>query len=78
VAVNVTVVSPTQQGSLNVYAGGLTPPLTSTISFNFNNVRAAMAIVSLDGPSAGTVDVQTTLVAAGTVHFLLDVTGYFQ
>jgi hypothetical protein len=78
VAVNVTVVQPTVTGNLNVYPAGITPPPTSTISFSAAQIRANNAVLGLNGSTPGSLDVQTNLSAAGTVHFLLDVTGYFK
>ncbi len=78
VAVNVTVVTPTSLGNLILFPAGITPPLASTINFSAGQVRANNAILGLDGPTAGSVDVQTLLAGAGSSHFVLDVTGYFK
>jgi copper(I)-binding protein len=78
VAVNVTVVQPTSGGGLNVYPAGLTPPVTSTINFSVNQIRANNAVLGLDGPTPGSLDVQCNLSGTATVHFLLDVNGYFK
>jgi len=41
-------------------------------------VRANNAILGLNGPTQGSVDVQTLLAGVGSSHFVLDVTGYFK
>ncbi len=76
VAINVTAIQPTAGGNLNLFPSGITPPLVSTISFSAGQILANNAILGLDGSTPGSLDVQTGL-AAGTVHFALDVTGYF-
>jgi hypothetical protein len=74
VAANLTVTGPTDPGHLVVLpAGG---PLTdsSTINFRAGQTRANNAILTL-GPD-GAILVRVGM-AAGGVHFVLDVTGYF-
>ena len=76
-AVNVTVVSPAATGLLNLFAADQTAPMTSTISFPAAiSARANNAIVSLPLDSSGGITVRNS--SAGSVHFLLDVVGYFQ
>lgn len=78
IAANVTVVSPTAQGNLTLFPAGSTAPVASTINFSAGQVRANNAIVAINGPTAGSVSVQTSLSAAGTTNFVLDVAGYFK
>ncbi len=78
VAANVTVVGPAANGNLVVFAAGITPPTTSTINFNAGQSRSNNAILALDGPIAGSLDVKTTLAGEGITHFILDVMGYFK
>ncbi len=75
VAVNVTVV-PSGSGTLNAYASGLVPPPTSVLSFLSGITRANNAVVGLN--ASGAIDVQTSIPAAGTTHFVLDVNGFFR
>ena len=75
--INVTIVSPTGTGDLNLFASGIAPPQTSTINFTAGSTRANNAIVRVDGPLAGSIDVQSGVNGGGTVHVILDVTGYF-
>jgi hypothetical protein len=73
VSVNVTITAPTADGHLTFYPTGGSPPLTSTINFRPGLTRANNAILSL--APAGNFDVACA--GTGTVHFILDVTGYF-
>ncbi len=72
-SVNVTVVGPTAAGDLRLYAGATSLPNTSTINFRAGNVRANNAMVF-----TGEGDVAVHLDSTGTVHFILDVNGYFE
>jgi Subtilase family/PKD-like domain len=76
VSANLTVVSPSAGGELAVYRGDGALTGTSTISFNAGKSRADNAILQLALDGSGTVKVNNS--AAGTVHLLLDVNGYFQ
>jgi IPT/TIG domain-containing protein len=75
VAANVTVTGSTSGGFLSVYPAGSPVPLASTINFAAGQTRANNAILTL-GPS-GDITAATGQ-PAGTVHFILDLTGYFQ
>jgi hypothetical protein len=75
ISVNLTVVQPSAAGHLRVYAGGTPLPLVSSLNYSSGQTRANDANVSL-GPG-GTVAVRCVQ-ASGSVHFLLDVTGYFE
>jgi hypothetical protein len=75
VAFNFTVTQPTAQGDLRTVPGGGTLPLVSTMNWRPGQTRANNAIVSLglSGDIVAHVDQ-----ASGTVHFIIDVNGYFQ
>jgi hypothetical protein len=76
-AVNVTVAQPSAGGSLLLYPGNLaSAPLATTISFSAGQTRANNAIVGLSTDGQGNLAVKNG--SAGTVPFVLDVTGYFQ
>lgn len=74
---NVTVTQGTADGSLRFFPSDSPLPLSTTISFAAGKTRAnnAMLLVSSTGP-AGRVTVRND--AAGTVHLVLDVNGYFR
>jgi hypothetical protein len=74
VAVNVTAIAPTGPGYLTVWPGDQQKPPTSNVNFNTGQVRANNAILSL----ASDGSVRIVFVGAGSVHYVLDVFGYFQ
>jgi hypothetical protein len=76
ISINATVVQPTSSGYLTLYPGGTATPLASTINFGAGQVKANNAIVPLG--AGGTLSVLAGQGGGNTVHFLLDVNGYFQ
>ncbi len=74
VSINVTVTSPTANGDLRLYQTTL--PLVSTINFAAGQTRANNAITALNG--AGQFIVRTAMPTGKSVHFIVDVNGYFQ
>ena len=76
VSVNVTAVGAASNGHLILYRGDETSaPRTSNINFSAGMTRANNAIVLL-AANTGTINVENG--SAGSVHFVLDVNGYFQ
>lgn len=75
VAANVTVTGATDAGNLRVFAAGLATPETSIVNYGSGQTRAVFALVAL-GPD-GEIDAFSGQ-ATGTVHLVLDVTGYFK
>ena len=75
--VNVTVTGPAASGELRIFPGnGISPnPSASTIFYAAGKTRANNAIVRLATNGTATLNVQN--VSAGTVHFILDVSGYY-
>jgi hypothetical protein len=78
VAVNVTAVNPGEMGDLRVNPAGTAAPLASSVNFVSGRTRAGNAIVALG--TAGQVSVQCDMPAdsGASVHFVLDVYGYFK
>ena len=76
VSVNVTVVSGTVGGTVSIYRGDGALTGTSTISFGPGQARANNALLQLAADGSGTVKVNNS--AAGPVHLVLDVNGYFE
>jgi len=74
VSVNVTVTQSTAAGDLRLFPGA-PPPFVSTINYSSGQTRAnnATAVLGIDGGITVHSDQP-----AGTVHFILDVNGYFQ
>ena len=75
VALNLTVTQPSTGGHVTVYETGTATPDTYSISYSAGRTKANNAIVSLD--PLGRVTVKCTQ-ESGTVHFIADVTGYFE
>jgi glucose/arabinose dehydrogenase len=73
--VTLAVVGAANAGNLRLYSADELQPVTSTISFRAAQTRGTNAVVSLG--AAGDVSVFCAM-TAGTAHFVLDVTGYFQ
>jgi hypothetical protein len=78
VSVNITVVSPTGAGYLNVYPAGMAQPNAWTIAFGAGQTRANNSVAGLFGPTAGSVAVFNGSSAGSTVHLIVDVTGYLE
>jgi hypothetical protein len=62
-------------GDLRLYPAGSALPPTSTINYRIGQTRANNAVVSLG--AASDLGIQCDQ-SAGSVHFILDVNGYFQ
>jgi len=75
VSVNVAVTQPTATGHLRIFPGGTTAPLISSINYSAGQTRANNAVVRLG--AAGDVAVGCYQ-AAGSVHFILDISGYYE
>ncbi|MEO8504912.1 MAG: hypothetical protein ABI609_13525 [Acidobacteriota bacterium] len=76
-AFNVTVVSPTASGFLQLYPGNLGVPATSAISFAAGKTRANNGVLSLATNAAGTFTIRSGLPSGQTVHVIVDLAGYF-
>ena len=75
-SVNLTVTQPSNAGFLSLSAADQQAGGTSTINFRAGQTIANNAMLRLSGEGSGSIDVLAA--TAGTVHFILDVTGYFQ
>ncbi|HWM90124.1 MAG TPA: hypothetical protein VN493_05105 [Thermoanaerobaculia bacterium] len=75
IAVNVTVTQSTAAGHLTLHSGD-DPPLASTIHFGPGQTRASNTLVSLRHNGDGTLSI-LPVTDNGSVHAILDVTGYF-
>ena len=73
---NATIVSPAAAGHIRLFPGNEAAPLASLTQFVAGRNRAGIAIVRLATDGAGTVGLLNG--SAGTLHFVLDVTGYFE
>jgi hypothetical protein len=75
-SVNVTVTQPAAAGHLSLYAADEQPGGTTTINFAAGQTIANNATLRLSGEGSGSIAVLAG--APGAVHFILDVSGYFQ
>lgn len=75
VVINLTVVTPAANGWLSVYPAGIPRPNTSTVSYRTGKTRANNALATLSNGGALEIYNGGT---SGTVHFVIDVTGYFE
>jgi PKD repeat protein len=75
IATNVTVTTGTAAGFLTLYPGGSVVPSVSAINYRVGQTRANNVLVGLG--SSGDLLVRC-FQSSGTVHFILDVTGYFE
>jgi hypothetical protein len=75
VSANLTVVGASAAGDLRVTGGHLATTITSGLSIPLGRARANNAIVQLSTAGDGTI--AATNASAGSVHFILDVNGYF-
>jgi hypothetical protein len=76
ISANLTVVSASAAGDLQVIGGHLATTNTSTLSIPLTRARANNAIIQLSTAGDGTISVTNS--STGTVHFILDVNGYFR
>ncbi len=74
-SVNVTVTLSTAAGNLRLYPAGTPLPLASAINYAAGQTRANNAIAPLS--ERGKLAVRCSQ-SSGTVHFILDVNGYFE
>jgi hypothetical protein len=77
VAANLTAVTPSGGGHLVVYPGNYPVPGTTNVGFNAGATRAAFSVLPLATDGTGTLAAQATLHDSGSVHMILDVSGYF-
>jgi len=75
-SVNLTVTQPAAAGSLTLYPGNGIPTGTTSINFSAGQTRANNGMLYLATDGTGSFGVEND--AVGSVHFILDVNGYFQ
>lgn len=79
VSLNVTVVGPTQDGFVSLWPTGGAFPVVSTVNFNAGEPALANgAIVPLAVATPDLATIYGTGSGSGSIHTILDVTGYFQ
>lgn len=75
VALNIAATQSSASGDLSFFPGGSPQPLVSAVNYSAGQTRSSNAIVPLSG--AGTLAVYCNQ-SSGTVHVILDVSGYFE
>ena len=75
ISANLVVTQAAAAGYLTVYPGGTSTPLASSLNYRAGQTRANNAVVPLG--VAGDIAVVSGQ-PSGTVHFILDINGYFQ
>lgn len=73
-SINSTITGPTDAGTLRFHPAGSSAPPASVINHRHRETRANDAVVPLG--AGGALEVQRDQ-ATGTMHFILDVNGYF-
>jgi hypothetical protein len=77
VSINATIVQPATTGDLRLFPAGQTVPPTSVINFGASQApRANNAVIALN--AGGQLSVHDDQAPGATVHFILDVSGYFE
>jgi hypothetical protein len=74
IAGNLTVTGGTAAGSIRLVPGGAPPTGTATVDFRAGRSRANNVVM----PLGASGDVVVDGLVSGTVHVLLDVTGWFE
>ncbi len=78
VVANITVVSPTGSGYVQVWPADAPKPPTSVINFSAQQTRANNAVLQISADGLGILAVQPVVAGGGTVQLIIDVNGYFQ
>jgi hypothetical protein len=76
ISANVTVTQPASGGSLTCFPGNAIPAGTTTIAFGAGQTRADNTMLYLATDGAGSIGVRNN--TTGSVHFIVDVNGYFR
>lgn len=78
-ALNLTAISPTDDGFLTLWPSGESQPLATSLNFRTGQTRTNNAILALG--AAGAIDARPGIAGApdsGSVHLVIDVVGWFE
>jgi len=76
VVLNLTAIQPAAAGFLTLFPANQSEPLASSITFAANAILSNNATVGLATDASGGIKVKNG--SAGTLHFAVDVTGYYE
>ena len=77
ITANIAAVASTGAGNIRLYAGDGTVPQTAAVNFGAGQTRANNGVFALANNGNGTLAIFAAVAGGGTVHAVLDVTGYF-
>lgn len=77
VAANFTATQSTLAGEVSCYPADVASTGTTVIPFAVGKTRASNTVVKLSGDGAGKARLEASVPTAGTVHVIVDVSGYF-
>lgn len=75
---NLTITQPTGAGHLTIWPSGTTQPLVSTLNYVAGEPAIANGAIVPLSANANDLAVKAGPPQTGTVHLIIDVTGYFQ
>lgn len=76
-ASNFTVTQPSLAGSVSAYPADVASTGTNVVSFAAGRTRASNTILKLSEDGTGQARLEATVPGGGTVHVIVDVSGYF-
>jgi endonuclease I len=76
-ASNFTVTQPSLAGSVSAYPADVASTGTNTVSFGAGRTRASNTILKLSEDGTGRARLEAAVAGGGTVHVIVDVSGYF-
>ena len=76
-AVNLTATEATGAGRLSTFPADVASTASTVVVFTGGKTRAANTILKLSGDGAGQARLEATVSGSGTVHVIVDVSGYF-
>lgn len=79
ISANLSVTTPTGSGLVVLYPGNYPRPGTQTLNFGSGQTRTNNVVIALASDGTATLNAEATMTGSGgTVHFILDVNGYFE
>ncbi len=79
ISANLSVTTPSGSGLVVLYPGNYPRPGTQSLNFAVGQTRTNNIVIALASDGTATLSAEATMTAqGGTVHFILDVNGYFE